>query len=168
MGGEYQLLVEQAKKKDPQAFTMLYEMLYQDMYRFAVYTLKNAEDAEDAVEDAVADAYASIGKLRDASAFRGWMFKILSIKCKRKLKEYVNRPAALPEELTCAGENITEELQVRQAFFRLDDEERFIVSMRVFGGYDSKEIGAILHKNPNTVRSRLSRALKKMEEYLQE
>lgn len=56
---------------------------------------------------------------------------------------------------------------MREAFFSLSDEERFIVAMQVFGGYKSKEIGLILHKNHNTVRSRLNRALKKMEEILQ-
>lgn len=168
MGGEYQVLAEQAKKKDPQAFTMLYEMVYQDMYRFALYTLRNTQDAEDAVADAVTDAYASIGTLRDTSAFRNWIFKILSVKCKKKLKEYVQKTTELPKEWDHASESMTEDLHVRQAFFCLEDEDRLIVSMRVFGGYDSKEIGKVLHKNPNTVRSRLSRALKKMEEYLQE
>ncbi len=40
--------------------------------------------------------------------------------------------------------------------------------MKVFGGYQSKEIGAILHKSHNTVRSKLSRALEKMQRYLDE
>ena len=34
--------------------------------------------------------------------------------------------------------------------------------MHVFGGYTSREIAAILHMNANTVRTRESRALKKM------
>mgnify|MGYP000624018509 CR=1 FL=1 len=63
--------------------------------------------------------------------------------------------------------DLDRDMQVREAFFPLSDEERFIVAMQVFGGYKSKEIGLILHKNHNTVRSRLNRALKKMEEILQ-
>ena len=58
--------------------------------------------------------------------------------------------------------------QVKISFYRLDEEERLIISMHVFAGYTSKEIGRILHRNDNTIRSRESRALKKMEQWLQD
>jgi RNA polymerase sigma-70 factor (ECF subfamily) len=38
--------------------------------------------------------------------------------------------------------------------------------MHVFGGYRSREIAAILGMNENTVRSKESRGLKKMEKRL--
>lgn len=172
--GEYSELAEKAREKDPKAFASLYEMVYQDMYHMALYTLRNPQDAEDVVSETVMDAYTGIQKLRDADAFRGWIFKILSNKCKRRLKEYMNKPVELGEELmgTAAFAAHTrdpdENLQVREAFFRLGEEERLIVAMKVFGGYQSKEIGAILHKSHNTVRSKLSRALEKMQRYLEE
>lgn len=167
MGGDYKELVEQAKTRDPSAFTMLYEMIYKDLYWFALYTLKNREDAEDVVSDTVVDAYASIDKLRDSSAFRGWIFKILSNKCKRKLREYVHKTVELREESVHVSRDMAEDVQVRQAFYRLSDEERMIVAMKVFGGYQSKEIGVMLHKSHNTIRSKLSRALKKMEQFME-
>ena len=43
---------------------------------------------------------------------------------------------------------------VKSAFWKLDDEERLIVSFSVFGGYQSDEIGQMLDMNPVTVRSR--------------
>ena len=48
----------------------------------------------------------------------------------------------------------------------LSEEERLIVSLTVFGGYDSGEIAEILHLNRNTVRSKHSRALAKLRETL--
>ena len=54
------------------------------------------------------------------------------------------------------------------AFWKLDDEERLIVSFSVFGGYQSDEIGQMLDMNPVTVRSRKKRALEKMRVVLQE
>ena len=152
-------LAYEARQGSKEAFAQLYQAVYQDLYRFALYVLKNPEDAQDAVAETVADAYAEITKLRDSEAFKGWIFKILSNKCKRKLKEYTRKTEPLYEQ--------EGSVQVREAFFSLSDEERFIVAMQVFGGYKSKEIGLILHKNHNTVRSRLNRALKKMEEILQ-
>ena len=56
---------------------------------------------------------------------------------------------------------------MRAAFARLGDEERLILSLNLFGGYTSKEIGRILDLNDNTVRSRQKRALEKMAEYLE-
>ena len=161
----YKVLVEQAKKRDKEAFAKLYELIYQDMYRFALYTLKNSQDAEDIVSDTVIDAYESIKKLRNAEAFKGWIFRILSNKCRRKMKDYVDKTVELPEELSHKGD-FTEDVATREAFMQLSNEERLIISMSIFAGYSSREIGDILNKNDNTVRSDKSRALKKMEQML--
>lgn len=40
-------LVRQAKKGKREAFAKLYETVYEDMYRFALYVLKDREDAEE-------------------------------------------------------------------------------------------------------------------------
>ena len=160
------MLVRQAKAGDVASFTELYRGIYQSLYRMALYTLKNSHDAEDAVSDTVVDAWAQIGMLRQEEAFSSWIFRILSNKCRRKLKEYTNRTEELPEDF-CADSGDTEEnLDVRNAYAKLDDEERMILSLRIFGGYSSREIGEALQMNDNTVRSRQKRALEKMERYL--
>lgn len=156
------------ENRDQQTFIRLYEEIYQDLYRFALYTLKNSHDAEDVTGDTVADAYENFGKLRSLESFRPWIFKILSNKCKRKLKEYVNKTVELPDDLANDREGLEADCQVRQAFAKLTEEERLIISMHIFAGYTSREIGKILHKNENTIRSKESRALKKMERQLQE
>lgn len=147
-----------------------YSSNYKDLYRFALYTLGNPQDAEDVVGDAVVDAYQGYGRLRSQEAFRSWMFKILTVKCKRKLKEYVNKTV----ELTEYGANwderewMAEEFRdVKDAYFTLNEEERMIVSLSVFGGYNSREIGRSLFLRDTTVRSKLSRALSKMQKVLE-
>lgn len=161
-------LARRARDGDTEAFADLYRQVYQDMYRFALYTLKNPQDAEDVVGDAVADAFFSIKKLRDAEAFRAWIFKILSNKCKRKLKEYTRKTVELPEEICWDGKELFENYAVRSAFFSLDAADRLILSLHLFAGYTSREIGKELHMNENTVRSRESRALKKLAAMLSE
>ncbi|MBS5062867.1 MAG: RNA polymerase sigma factor [Hungatella hathewayi] len=147
-----------------------YRQVYRDLYRFALYTLGNPQDAEDVVSDAVVDAYQSYGKLRNQEAFRAWIFKILTAKCKRKLKEYVNKTVEL-EESGLAREDrewtVEESQDVRDAFFTLSEEERLIISMSVFGGYNSREIGKSLLIRDTTVRSKLSRAFDKMQKVLE-
>lgn len=92
-------LAERARNGDQEAFAGLYREVYEDLYRFALYVLKNPHDAQDAAAETVADAYASVGKLRKPEAFRPWIFKILTNKCKRRLKEYNRRDVELTEEI---------------------------------------------------------------------
>jgi RNA polymerase sigma-70 factor (ECF subfamily) len=49
-----------------------------DLYGTALRLTTNAADAEDLVADAIAKAWTSLDSLRDRSAFRGWIFRILS------------------------------------------------------------------------------------------
>ena len=147
-----------------------YRQVYKDLYRFALYTLGNPQDAEDVVSDTVVDAYRGYGKLRDQEAFRAWIFKILTVKCKRKLKDYVNKTVELEESSLASEEKewtVEESQDVRNAFFSLNEEERLIISMSVFGGYNSREIGKNLLLRDTTVRSKLSRALDKMHKILE-
>ena len=164
---DLQNLVLAAKDGDKEAFASLYQLIYKDMYKFAYYTLKDEQDAQDAVSDAVMDAYAGISKLKSADAFKGWMFKILSAKCKRKLKTYVDRKNQDDiDDVEVSVNGSEESVELKQALSVLTDEERMIVSLTIFGGYDSQEIAKMLNLNRNTVRSKHSRALAKMRDVL--
>ncbi len=160
-------LVRQARRGDASAFATLYQAYYLDLYRFALYTLKNRHDAEDMVSDTVADAWAQITGLKKAESFKVWIFRILSNKCRMRLKEYLNKTEEIPEDLQAAGRDTEEDADVRAAFARLGDEERLILSLNLFGGYTSREVGIMLDLNDSTVRSRQKRALEKMAEYLE-
>lgn len=162
-------LVRAAKQGDAQAFAELYRDIYQNLYRFALYMLGNPADAEDVVSDAVMDAWVTIGKLRSEEAFDGWVFRILSNKCRRKRKEYLNKPLEWKEEIgnVSGADDLVESYHLRKIFGELDDDDRMIIGMHVFGGYTSREISEITGMNANTVRSRESRALKKMAEKLE-
>ncbi len=159
-------LTELARSGDAHAFARLYELIYKDLYRFALYTLHHAQDAEDAVSETVTDAFAQIGTLRDADAFRPWIFRILTAKCSRRIRQYMNPEMELSEELASSAPEPGEHMDVRQAFSSLPALDRMILSMTLFAGYTSQETGALLRLNPNTVRSRQSRALKRMGQML--
>ena len=159
-------LASKAKLGQADAFAQLYELVYQDLYRFALYTLKNGHDAEDVVSDTIMDAYLEIGSLRDAGAFKAWIFRILANKCRKRLKQYIQKTAELPEDFAGSERDVCEDMDVRRAFAALNDEERLILALKLFGGYSSREIGNTLLLSPGTVRSKQSRALKKMENML--
>lgn len=160
-------------KCDVSTFAQMYEAVYRDLYRFALCMMKNTQDAEDAVSEAVLAAYENIRKLRNADAFKSWIFTILANICKKKLKEAAKRSKMEleesffdhPSEQSRLSEH-TEyglALDVRKAFFILSEEEQTIIGLSVFGGYNSREIGGMLGLKPNTVRSKRCRALEKME-----
>lgn len=162
-------LVQKAKCGDTGAFASLYEEIYEDLYRFALYILKNPADAQDMVSDTVMDAFASIHKLRKNEAFKSWIFRILSNKCRKKLKEYTQKPARLEDgraewDAHFVKGSVEEDAQIRMLFMELPQEDRMIIAMHLFGGFTGKEIARQLHMNENTVRSKESRALKKMRE----
>lgn len=167
---EERLLVKRAKRGDVEAFAKLYEKIYKKLYAFALYTLKRPEDAEDVVSAAVTDAFETIGKLKKDEAFSGWMFRIVANKCNQKIREYYTQGEQLTEDIMkTAGkfenswdDTKEESIEIRQTFFELSEEERKIVGLHVFFGYKTREIADALGMNENTVRSKESRALKRM------
>lgn len=170
---EQETLVRAAKAGDAAAFTKLYEEVYRELYHFAYYMLRHTEDAKDAVGDAVMDAWASIGTLRKEESFKHWLFAILSHKCKARLRAYADRPAELTEaiaDMLVSSQGIAspEHLQVREEFQKLDVTDRFIIGLHLFAGYKTRELAEVLNMNENTVRSRESRALKRLGDALKE
>ena len=152
---------------EDELFEALYEPVRHDLYRYALFYLGNREDAEDAMQDAALDAYGGIGRLRSPAYFKGWFFRILSVKCRRILSGRIERRARfcelsdLPEGAEPSAA-FASALEMRDALMRLRDDEREVILLAVVGGYDSVEIGRLLRRPAGTVRSRMSRALAKM------
>lgn len=159
-------LVTQAQSGDVHAFSLLYETIYRDLYRFARYTLRTVQDAEDAVSDTVLEAFSQIKNLREAEAFGAWIFRILASCCSRRIRHYSQSFDELDDSVCAPEADLSERADLQHAFFSLPEEDRLIISMNLFAGYSSQEIGLLLHMNPNTVRSRQSRALKRLEQQL--
>lgn len=165
---------------EKEVFLRKYEEVYKDLYRYALFALGHPQDAEDAVSEAVMDAYKGKDGLKNPEAFRGWIFRILSRKCKAKRKEYatkkvlpldasVEEGGSLEERQSFEDWNFgssmeeSERVLLRQMFLSLNEEERSIIGLHIFGGYTSKEIGKILGLLPATVRSKEHRGLEKLK-----
>ena len=72
-------------------FSEMYETVYRDLYHYALCLMKNPQEAEDAVSEAVVAAYENIHKLKKEEAFRSWIFTILTNKCKKRLKKALKK-----------------------------------------------------------------------------
>ena len=51
------LIIINAQNGDKAAFQELYQEVYKDLYHYALFVLKNKQDAEDVVADTVVDAF---------------------------------------------------------------------------------------------------------------
>ena len=162
-------LVVSAVSGDKEAFAALYMIYKDDLYRYAYFKLGNTEDARDAVSSCIAAAYGSIGSLRLTGAFRSWIFRILYRCCLALVTDQhrMNDRADVSELDRLPAEDDSLSPELKEAFDILDPQDRDIVLLSALGGYNSREISAIMGLKPATVRSRLSRALTKMRQFLE-
>lgn len=149
-------------------FMELYQTVYQDLYRLAYFYLGNAADAEDAVQETALAACEHFEKLKNQEAFRPWIFKILVNGIRRHWRRRKPFEHSLEETEGAYEPELSSQTELLELLSCLEQEERLIVVLRVFGGYKSEEIARILNRNHSTVRSRYRRALKKLERELEQ
>lgn len=169
--------VQNAINNDKIAFEKLYRDINMDLYKMALYMLGDSEIASEVVSDTVIDALVGITKLKDVTRFESWILKILTNKCKRKMKEKYNRFSVFNPNAQDFDDNISQvssqerdfdtKTDVQIALSKLKQKDRMIVTLCVVEGYKSHEVAAIMSMNPSTIRSRLNRSLAKMREYLE-
>ncbi len=172
-------LVKRAQKGDSAAFAELYSSVYKELYYYALTNLNNPDDAADAVQDAVLDAFVGLKNLRNEEAFKGWMIRILTAKIKRKQAEYI----ADRENLSyiSAGydsddddseldipykESKYEGIELLDHIESLSENEKLCFSLNAIYGYTSDEIQKITGINAATVRTYLARGKTKLRKLL--
>ncbi|MGC4018754.1 MAG: RNA polymerase sigma factor [Muricomes sp.] len=159
-------LIQKSRQRDVKAFSELYARIHKELYKFALYTLKHPQDAEDAVSETVIAAYENIGSLKKEESFRSWIFQILSNQCKKRFRD-MPQTTELEPDLAAPDRDYAQSHDVQKAFGILNEDERMIVAFSIFGGYQSDEIGKMMEQNPATVRSKKTRALEKMRKVLE-
>lgn len=172
MNDETTLLIQKSKNGDSEAFSRLYGIYALELYRFAVYMTGNPEDAEDAVQEAVLSAWQSVNSLKDESAFKPWLFKILTNKCKTLLMKRNKLPDVLPIEdydfLSDAGaeDGLVSSSELKEALESLTPPDAQIILLSIIGGFKSHELASVFNMTPGAVRIRQKRALEKLRKIL--
>lgn len=157
--------------------------LLPELANAAMRLAKNRADAEDLVADAVARAWASLKTLRDRTAFRGWIFRVLTncfiSQCRAKavrpvfepledeygaadsfsLFEKLHQPFLLwwssnPEQ-EFLNKLLREDLE--RAVDSLPEAFRIVVVLADIEGFTYQEIANTVEVPVGTVRSRLAR-----------
>lgn len=165
--------VKAAKAGDKESFARVYDTVAPELYKVALYTLGNAQDAEDAVSETFVEAYKGISNLRDEASFKRWIMTILSIRCKRRITGYIKERKNVDiDEMTetpAQPENVsqTEKITVWDAVNSLEQQEKQIVMLATVQGYTTREVAQMLGLPHGTVSSKLHRTLKKLKKALQ-
>jgi len=156
----------------------------------------NAADAQDAAQEAFVKAYYALGRFREGASFRPWLLRIvaneainrrratrrksaLALQVAEEAGAGLARPsggplgvaegrpsddaAPSPEAAALAHELRTEMVS---ALNRLRDEDRLVIAYRFFFDLSEAEMAQSLGCARGTVKSRLSRALKRLQREL--
>ncbi|MGW6056363.1 RNA polymerase sigma factor [Streptomyces sp. NPDC055189] len=147
----------------------------------AAVALGAGADAEDVVQQAFFKAYCSLGRFKDGSAFKPWLLSIVAnetrntVRSAVRQRSLVGREAALaeadpliPESADPAVAALEDERRTAllAALDRLSEDHRMVVTCRYLLEMDEAETAEALGWPRGTVKSRLNRALRKLERLL--
>lgn len=163
-------LISKAKRGDKEALIALILQYRNDLYKIAYGYIKQESDVEDIIQETMIDAFIKMHKLKKAKSFKPWIEKILVNNCKKFYRRKYKREVPMdpenfenihaPNKLIKTEADIDFELLIKG----LDEEERGVLIMYYNREYSTKEIGKILKIKQGTIKSKLSRARKKIRE----
>ena len=135
------------------------------LYRVAYTLLHNGEDCNDALQDAVVNAWRRLHTLRDEKAFRAWMTRI-TVNC---AKDMLRRRRLETVELTetIAAPPVADPV-LSDALARLKEGLRLPITLYYMEGLSVAEIAQAMRLPQGTVKNRLARGRKKLAELLGE
>ncbi|WP_188068949.1 sigma-70 family RNA polymerase sigma factor [Brevibacillus brevis] len=156
---------ELACSGDLEAFTRLVKKHEQSMYRVSRSILTSENECLDAAQEAIIKAYHSLSTLRDPRFFKSWLMRILVNECHRLVRK--TRKLVLLDEWheQASSYRFEENIEVHEAVQLLEEELRLCIVLYYFEDMAIKDISTILSQPEGTIKSRLSRARKKLSAY---
>lgn len=178
---DYTEAVEKAKQGDQQAKEVLYTETCQHMFFLAKSIVKSDEEAMDIIHDSYICVFQKLDNIKNLSGFKSYLRTTVVNRCKNYLSK--KKPLYL-SDMTEDGEDfeledidgeIPDELLenkdviecVRRVVESLPEEQRMCVILRYYDEMSLQEIADTLEVSLGTVKSRLSRASKKMRDEIE-
>jgi RNA polymerase sigma-70 factor (ECF subfamily) len=157
-------------RSDPQAFTQLYGLYLDRVYRFVLLRTGNVDDAQDLTSQTFLAALESVQKYDGRGSFGGWLFGIARHKIADHYRrrrpdvpldqaESLHHPDPDPEEVADAHLQLA---RVAQALQSLDAQQAEAVALRIFGELDTGEVGEVMGKSEGAAKMLVHRGLNKL------
>lgn len=157
-------LIDGARGGDKAAFMRLVEPLLPQAYRLAAAMLRSDSDAEDAVQDAVLNAWRHVDRLRPGSSVKPWLLTIVANQCRsyRRSRWWsVVRGLERTESVDTSGPDPAA-LDLRKALYRLPEDQRLVLVLRYYLDLPLEEVGLTLGISAKAARGRVHRALARL------
>jgi RNA polymerase sigma-70 factor, ECF subfamily len=154
---------------DRYAFGELFGRHRRQLHRLARLTTRTAEDAEDALQDAMLSAHRGAGAFRHDAAVGSWLHRIVMNACLDRLRRAKARPTTPLEDVYPVADRTAQvetAIAVQRALMRLPVEQRAAVVAVDMQGYSVADTAALLGVAEGTVKSRCSRARARLAELL--
>ncbi len=178
-------LIRRILSGDDEAFSILMRKHQKGVHALIWRKIGDFQVAEEITQDTFIQVYKKLGTLEDPYRFDGWLYVIANRLCinwiqRNKTKmDRLNMQSleeTLPEEVEEAShlhhtshQRETEAEKRRQNLVKtllekLPESERTVVTLYYLGEMTAKEIGKFLGVSVNTIKSRLRRARKRLQE----
>ncbi|BBZ46601.1 RNA polymerase sigma factor SigM [Mycobacterium parmense] len=154
---------------DRHAFGELFHRHRRQLHRLARLTTRSAEDAEDALQEAMLSAHRGAGSFRHDAAVGSWLHRIVVNACLDRLRRAKSHPTAPLEDIYPVADRTAQvetALVVQRALMRLPVEQRAAVVAVDMQGYSVADTARLLGVPEGTVKSRCSRARARLAELL--
>jgi RNA polymerase sigma-70 factor (ECF subfamily) len=144
------------------AFFDLLRPLLPTAHRLAYGMLHDAHEAEDAVQEAILNAWRASGRLRADANVRAWFLKIVANQCRqhRRSRWWSVLQADVPERVEPGSGVAAEDAdELRGALARLPHDQRLAVVLHYYLDLPFAEVGRVLGISGQAARSRAHRAI---------
>ncbi len=167
-----------AAKSDPGAFTRLYLRHYDTVFKYCAHRLFDRHAAEDITSQVFLSMVESFDEFDgDERQFRNWLYKIATNAVNEHIRKTTRRNAIMTWVRQWSTENNANDTPhkddsqqnpavIKNAILTLKPAYQAIVTMRFFENLKLEEIAEVLGTSAGTVRSQLSRALKKLRKHI--
>lgn len=153
----------------------LYRKYCDGMFCVAMRFLKNADDAEDVLQEAFIKAFQKLDQFSGQVTFGAWLKRIVVNGCIDYLKSKKQRTVELDESYMHVADEEDWKVndgvdleEVKKSIELLPEKYRYVVHLYLIEGYDHSEISEILQINETASRTRLLRGKGKLKELLRE
>jgi len=155
---------------DPNAFGELVARHRDRMWAVALRTLRDPEEAADAVQDAFISAYRAADRFRAESAVTTWLHRIVVNACldrirRRQIRPTVPLPEEGPGEPAVPGDRYADRelaMDIEQALGTLPADQRSAIVLVDVEGYSVSDAAVALGVAEGTIKSRCARGRAKL------
>lgn len=141
---------------------------YADLVRrVCMIHLKNHADTEDIFQTVFLKYVTGTTEFESEEHEKAWFIRVTINACKDLLRSFFRSRTVSLDDLLEQPDQVPEDhREVLEAVLALPDKYRDVVYLHYYEGYTAPEIGTILHKNPNTVYTLLTRAREELRKML--